>query len=175
MNKVKKTKMTCIQEKPTLVMILCWHFLIKFCLFLLSQAFKKESPLALDMSTAILKLSESGKLQEIHKKWFCKMGCPGEKGQDVEPNQLQLISFWGLYLLCGSIALAALLVFLLQMVCQFIRYKRRQRNLSSSPSSRSSSSRWSGIIYSFFDFVDEKEEAIKSIFSQSHPPQDQTG
>lgn len=152
-----------------------WHFLNKFCLFLLSQAFKRESPLAVDMSTAILKLSESGKLQEIRKRWFCKSGCSGEKGRDVEPNQLHLISFWGLYLLCGAIFLAALLIFLLRMVCQFVRYKRRQRNISSSPSSRSPCSQCSSVIYSFFNFIDEKEEAIKRMFSQSNMPQDQIG
>ncbi|PON83854.1 Ionotropic glutamate receptor [Trema orientale] len=138
-------------------------------------AFQRESPLAVDMSTAILKLSESGKLQEIHKKWFCKMECPGEKGQDNEPNQLRLISFWGLYLLCGAISLFALLIFLLRMVRQFVRYKRREKNLTSPSSSRSSSSQWSDVIYSFFDFVDEREEAIKKMFSQSNKPQDQTG
>ncbi|KAG6661249.1 hypothetical protein CIPAW_03G160800 [Carya illinoinensis] len=53
------------------------------------------------MSTAILKLSENGGLQKLREKWFCKMGCPGERKRNVEPNQLHLISFWGLYLLCA--------------------------------------------------------------------------
>ena len=141
---------------------------------LLYQAFQKDSPLAVDMSTAILKLSESGKLQEIHKKWFCKMGCPGENGQDNEPNHLHLISFWGLYLLCGAISLCALLIFLLRMVRQFVRYKRRELNPSSPSSSRSTSSQCSNVIYSFFNFIDEREEAIRKMFSQSKP-QEQTG
>ena len=131
--------------------------------------------MAVDMSTAILKLSESGKLSEIHRKWFCKMGCPGEKGQNSEPNQLHLISFWGLYLLCGAISLTALVIFLLRMVFQFVRYKRRSVSISSSESSRSSNSQCSGIIYSFFNFVDEKEEAIKRMFAQSNTTQDQAG
>ncbi|KAJ6401315.1 hypothetical protein OIU84_016684 [Salix udensis] len=43
-------------------------------------AFQRESPLAVDMSTAILSLSESGELQKIREKWFCTMrSCPGEK------------------------------------------------------------------------------------------------
>ncbi|PON68736.1 Ionotropic glutamate receptor [Parasponia andersonii] len=138
-------------------------------------AFQRESPLAVDISTAILKLSESGKLQEIHKRWFCKMECPGEKGENYEPNQLRLSSFWGLYLLCGAISLFALLIFLLRMVRQFVRYKRWEKNLTSPLSSRSSSSQWSDVIYSFFDFVDEREEAVKKMLSQSNKPQDQTG
>ncbi|CAK7348968.1 unnamed protein product [Dovyalis caffra] len=134
-------------------------------------AFQRESPLAVDISTAILKLSESGELQKIHEKWFCPMGyCHVEKKHRNEPNQLNLDSFWGLYLLCGAISLTALLVFLLRMVRQFVRYKRRQLH-PSSPSSMSSSARCSQVIFHFFDFIDEKEEAIKKMFSQGENPQ----
>ncbi|XP_061966727.1 glutamate receptor 3.7 [Populus nigra] len=135
-------------------------------------AFQRENPLALDISTAILKLSENGELQKIYEKWFCKMGCHGEKKHGNEPNQLNLSSFWGLYILCGAFALIALVVFLLRMVRQFVRYKRRQLR-SSSPSSISSSTRCSHVIYHFFDFIDEKEEAIKKMFNQCEHPHPQ--
>ncbi|KAK9284377.1 hypothetical protein L1049_023548 [Liquidambar formosana] len=137
-------------------------------------AFQKDSPLAIDMSTAILKLSESGKLREIYKSWFCKMGCPGERLRKSEPNQLHFISFWGLYLLCGAFTFTAFLVFILRTLCQFVRYKRKQRADPSSPSSSmSSSTHCSQVIYNFFDFIDEKEEAIKKMFKQSENPQSQ--
>ncbi|XP_050380261.1 glutamate receptor 3.7 [Argentina anserina] len=126
-------------------------------------AFQKDSPLAVDMSTAILKLSENGELRKIHEKWFCKMGCPGDKDQNVEPNQLHMISFWGLYLLCGAFSVAAFVVFLMRMIYQFVRYKRRQVN-SPPLSTSSSNTRCSQVISNFFDFVDEKEEAIKRMF-----------
>ncbi|XP_022776636.1 glutamate receptor 3.7 [Durio zibethinus] len=129
-------------------------------------AFKRGSALAVDMSTAILKLSENGKLQDIHDNWFCKMGCPGERKRNSEPNQLHLVSFWGLYLLCGSITLGALLVFILRTVRQFVRYRRRQMKLSSPSSSVQTTTRCSQVIYNFFDFIDEKEEAIKKMFMQ---------
>ncbi|GMI87523.1 glutamate receptor 5, GLUTAMATE RECEPTOR 3.7 [Hibiscus trionum] len=129
-------------------------------------AFQRDSVLAVDMSTAILKLSESGKLQEIHARWFCKMGCPGERRGKSEPNQLHLVSFWGLYLLCGAITLAALLIFILRMVRQYARYKRRQRKLCRPTSSVQTSTRCSHAIFNFFDFIDEKEEAIKKMFMQ---------
>lgn len=135
-------------------------------------AFQRESPLALDISTAILKLSEDGELQKIYEKWFCKMGCHGEKKHGNEPNQLNLTSFWGLYILCGAFALTAFFVFLLRMVRQFVRYKRRQ-SLSSSPSSVSSSTRCSHVIYHFFNFIDEKEEAIKKMFNHCEHPHPQ--
>jgi ionotropic glutamate receptor len=35
-------------------------------------AFPRDSPLAVDLSTAILQLSESGDLQRIHDKWMTK-------------------------------------------------------------------------------------------------------
>ncbi|XP_022140487.1 glutamate receptor 3.7-like isoform X2 [Momordica charantia] len=126
-------------------------------------AFQRGSPLAVDISTAILKLSENGKLQKIHEKWFCKMGCPGERRRKSEPNQLHLISFWGLYLLCGAFSLIALLIFLLRIVRQFARYIRQQKE-SSHPQLVSSNSSWTQVIYKFIDFVDEKEEAIKRLF-----------
>ncbi|OMO75507.1 Ionotropic glutamate receptor [Corchorus capsularis] len=129
-------------------------------------AFQRGSALAVDMSTAILKLSENGKLREIHRKWFCKMGCPGERKKHEEPNQLHLSSFWGLYLLCGAISLAALLLFILRMVRQYVRYRRRQRKLCPPSSSVHHTTRCSQIIYNFFDFIDEKEEAIKKMFMQ---------
>ncbi|KAL6287376.1 hypothetical protein ACE6H2_011766 [Prunus campanulata] len=137
-------------------------------------AFPRDSPLAIDVSTAILKLSESGELQKIHEKWFCKMGCPSEKNLESELNQLHLISFWGLYLLCGIFTLTAFLIFLLRVVLQFVRYKKQQAVPPSPLSSSSSwSSRFSQSIHNFVDFIDEKEEAIKRMFIHGGNPQGQ--
>lgn len=122
--------------------------------------FQRGSPLAVDISTAILKLSENGKLQKIHEKWFCKMGCPEERGQDSAPEQLHLISFWGLYLLCGVIAVTALLVFLIRMIHLFIRFMNQQTATSTSLAA-SSNRQCSDTFYKFLDFVDQKEDATK--------------
>lgn len=121
------------------------------------------------MSTAILRLSESGKLQELHDSWFCKLGCPGERRGKSEPDQLHLISFWGLYLLCGIISVAALFVFLLLLVRQYIRYKRHRRHFEeTTPSPITSHTSCTRSIQSFISFIDEKEEAIKNLFRGSH-------
>ncbi|KAG7010729.1 Glutamate receptor 3.7, partial [Cucurbita argyrosperma subsp. argyrosperma] len=131
-------------------------------------AFQRGSPLAVDISTAILKLSENGKLQKIHEKWFCKMGCPGERRRKPEPNQLHLVSFWGLYLLCGAFSLVCLFIFLFRIVRQFARYIRQQKESSHAELvSSNSNSNWTQVVYKFFDFVDEKEEAIKRLFSKA--------
>lgn len=137
---------------------------------MLYQAFQRSSPLAIDMSTAILRLSESGELQRIHEKWFCKMGCFTQTRHQSQSNQLHTSSFWGLFLLCGVFTLTAFLVFIIRMVCLFARYKQKQRDLSP-PSSESSSVHCSHVIYNFFDFIDEKEEAIKNMFKQCDNPQ----
>lgn len=134
---------------------------------MMCQAFKRESPLAVDMSTAILKLSENGMLQKIREKWFCKKGC--QKWRNIEANQLQMISFWGLYLLCGAITLVALIMFLLRVARQFVRYKRREMQLVTQ-SPVSSRARFYRVFFHFLDFIDQKEEAIKKYFTQSENP-----
>ncbi|XP_057457892.1 glutamate receptor 3.7 [Lotus japonicus] len=136
-------------------------------------AFQRESPLALDMSTAILKLTENGELRKIHEKWFCKMGCPEERKSNPKVEQLYLTSFWGLYLSCAVVSLAALLIFLLRMICQYGRFKQKQKDIIVSSSSEPSSSHCSQVVGNFFNFIDKKEEAIKKMFAQcdnSHSP-----
>uniref|UniRef100_A0A2P2J985 Glutamate receptor n=3 Tax=Rhizophora mucronata TaxID=61149 RepID=A0A2P2J985_RHIMU len=135
-------------------------------------AFQRDSPLVVDISSAILRLSEKGELQKIHERWFCKTSCPEHKVHNNEPKKLRLISFWGLYLLCGGVSLTALLVFLLTIVRQFIRYKRRQMQQSST-SSISPSTGCSQHVLNFFDFIDEKEEAIKNLFKPCENSQPQ--
>lgn len=136
-------------------------------------AFQKDSPLAIDMSTAILKLSENGKMQEIHKKWFCESGiCPTEKRRDPDPNHLHLNSFWGLYLLCGVASIVALALFLSRAVGQYVRYKKRQMEAASTMPD-SSDNKCSRVIFNFFDFIDEKEEAIKRFFNHQNDSQPQ--
>ncbi|GFY87745.1 glutamate receptor 3.6 [Actinidia rufa] len=41
-------------------------------------AFPRDSPLPVDMSTAILKLSEDGELQRIHDKWLMRSACSSQ-------------------------------------------------------------------------------------------------
>lgn len=132
------------------------------------QVFQKGSPIAVDLSTEILKLAENGDLYKIHKKWFCGSGCPSERGIKAEAYQLHLSSFWGLYLLCGAVTVIALIIFLFRAVFQYMRYKRKQMDPSSP-----SNTRCSQAVYSFFDFIDEKEEAIKHFFTQHESSQTQ--
>ncbi|KAK7856103.1 glutamate receptor 3.6 [Quercus suber] len=84
-------------------------------------AFPRDSPLAIDMSTTILKLSENEDLQRIHNKWLTRSACNSEGAkQDVDRHHLK--SFWGLFLLCGSVCFLALLLYLIKMVHQYTKH-----------------------------------------------------
>lgn len=82
------------------------------------QAFPRDSPLVVDMSTAILKLSENGDLQRMHDKWLLRGACSSQ-GAKLEIDRLQLRSFWGLQVVCGSASFLALFIYLIQTVRQF--------------------------------------------------------
>lgn len=117
-------------------------------------AFPRDSPLAVDMSTAILKLSENGDLQRIHDKWLMRSACTSQ-GTKLALDRLHLKSFWGLFVLCGSACFLALIIYFLRMVRQF------GRHYSEEPESSTSSSRMSRL-RTFLSFIDEKEEVVKS-------------
>uniref|UniRef100_A0A6N2KBT9 Glutamate receptor n=1 Tax=Salix viminalis TaxID=40686 RepID=A0A6N2KBT9_SALVM len=83
-------------------------------------AFPKDSPLAVDMSTAILTLSENGDLQRIHDKWLMQNTCSSDTSE-LEADKLHLRSFWGLFLFCGIACLISLLIYVLQITRLFCR------------------------------------------------------
>ncbi|KAF8029178.1 hypothetical protein BT93_E1752 [Corymbia citriodora subsp. variegata] len=117
-------------------------------------AFPRDSPLAVDMSTAILKLSENGDLQRMHDKWLMSSACTSQ-GTKLALDRLHLNSFWGLFVLCGSACFLALIIYFLMMARQF------SRHYSEEAESSTSSSRMSRL-WTFLSFIDEKEEVVKS-------------
>lgn len=116
-------------------------------------AFPRDSPLAVDMSTAILKLSENGELQRIHDKWLSGIACTSQNTK-LEVDRLQLKSFSGLFFLCGLACFLALLIYFVMLACQYWQYYPNSE--VSSESSRS------GRLQTFLSFVDEKEESVRS-------------
>ncbi|KAB2047780.1 Glutamate receptor 3.2 -like protein [Gossypium arboreum] len=118
-------------------------------------AFPRDSPLAIDMSTAILALSENGELQKIHDKWLSRSACSSEKSED-EAEQLDLQSFWGLFLICGIACILALLVYSLLMFRQYSR--RSPEELDSTNRNNSFSAR----LRTCLSFIDGKVENSKS-------------
>ena len=125
-----------------------------FCVLI--KAFPRDSPLALDLSTAILTLSENGELQRIHDKWLSRKSC-GSEGTTNESDELQLESFWGLFLICGTACFLALIIYFCLMLCQFSRHGIPEE----SDHSRGAGSH-SARVRTFLSFADEKEDVYKS-------------
>ncbi|KAI9094197.1 hypothetical protein K1719_026779 [Acacia pycnantha] len=131
-------------------------------------AFQKDSSLAVDLSTAILQLSENGDLQRFHDKWFKTFRCSAQ-ANDSSSNQLSLRSFWGLFLISGIACFLALVAFFVKVFLQYKKYipdseeseedgERVVTPVSARKTFRS--------ITSFKDlirFVDKKEVEIKEI------------
>ncbi|XP_062224310.1 glutamate receptor 3.1-like isoform X1 [Phragmites australis] len=120
-------------------------------------AFPRDSPLQVDLSTAILALSENGELQRIHDKWLKTGECAAENAGYVDSNQLRLESFWGLFLICGVACVLALLIYFGIMLRQYLRHEPPETALSlESGSSKSKRS-----LKKFISFVDDKEPPKK--------------
>ena len=77
----------------------------------------------MDLSTAILKLSESGDLQRIHDNWLNTGTCDSTDGVGG-PVRLSVANFGGLFLICGVACGVALLVYFARILFQFCQYHR---------------------------------------------------
>ncbi|XP_078167543.1 glutamate receptor 3.5-like isoform X1 [Carex rostrata] len=134
-------------------------------------AFQRDSPLAVDLSTAILTLSESGELQRIHDQWLNSHGrCSSEntdssEDTDTESNRLSLSSFWGLFLICGVVCVLALIIYFIKICLQFKRYyNKRKENESASVRplvNKPKPLSCLAIFKDWIDFVDTKEADLE--------------
>ncbi|KAF2310246.1 hypothetical protein GH714_007398 [Hevea brasiliensis] len=108
-------------------------------------------PLAVDMSTAILALSENGDLQRIHDKWLMHSSCSSDR-TEIESDRLELKSFWGLFVICGLACFFALFIYFLQIIRQLYRVPPAE---SASPTQGGSRS---GRLHRLLSLMDEKED-----------------
>ncbi|KAK4386241.1 Glutamate receptor 3.4 [Sesamum angolense] len=146
-------------------------------------AFQRDSPLAVDLSTAILQLSENGDLQRIHDKWLSRDGCSGQSNP-IDESRLSLKSFWGLFLICGIACSIALVIFFCRVLLQYSRYspEGEQRDIEEDePARPSRRSLRAPSFKDIIDFVDKKEAEIKDMLrrksgdSKRHPSQGSDG
>lgn len=156
-----KTVAAVVDERPYVELFLAGNctFLIRGQDFTKSGwgfAFPRDSPLAVDMSTALLTLSEDGELQRLHDKWLSRKGCDPRKLED-QTDELQLQSFWGLFLICGIACFLSLLIYLCIMIRQFFRHLPEDPDPSSAPGSSRSKR-----LQTFLSFADEREDVWKS-------------
>ncbi|XP_059291072.1 glutamate receptor 2.9-like [Lycium ferocissimum] len=77
----------------------------------LAFVFQKGSPLARDVSEAILTLTQDGTLKRLEEHWFAlSRNCDNVDPAD-ETESLTLGSFWGLYLVSGATSTVCLLFY----------------------------------------------------------------
>ncbi|XP_074357270.1 glutamate receptor 3.3 [Apium graveolens] len=117
-------------------------------------AFPRDSPLAVDLSTAILTLSENGDLQRIYDKWLSRSTCRLDTAE-IDSDRLHLQSFWGIFLICGIACFFALVIYFLQIIRQF-----RHSALTDSVSGGQGTSR-SKRLQKLLSIMDEKEDPTK--------------
>ncbi|KAM7261008.1 hypothetical protein ACFE04_026483 [Oxalis oulophora] len=120
-------------------------------------AFPHDSPLAVDMSNAILELSENGDLQKINDKWLSRSACSSQ-ATELDVERLEFRSFSGLFMICGTACLLALFVYFFLVLRQFSRHSCNSKETQPQVSSRYSRSQH---IKTFLSFVDKKEENVK--------------
>ncbi|KAL7214080.1 hypothetical protein ACSBR1_026490 [Camellia fascicularis] len=134
-------------------------------------AFQRDSPLVVDLSTAILRLSESGDLQRIHDRWISLDRCSAQVNQ-ADQNVLSLNSFWGLFLIGGTTCFLALTIFFCKLCWQHRRFtpEDEEQDIDEPESIRPKST---SQMTSFRDFVDKKEhEVMESIKRKSDSKQE---
>lgn len=117
------------------------------------------------MSTALLTLSENGKLQKIHDKWLKRKFCSLQNSEE-DSDQLQLRSFWGLFLVCGVACFMALAIYLCLTLRSFKRFSRHSLESDNEDGDRPSSSiratTTSDRIKRFLSFADEKADTSRN-------------
>lgn len=129
-------------------------------------AFQRDSPLAVDLSTAILQLSENGDLQRIRDKWLSKNAACSSQNNQVDDSRLSLTSFWGLFLICGIACFLSLAVFFCRVYCQYRRFIPEDEEDGIEDPGSLRSSRRPTRATSFKEFVDKKETEIKEMLKR---------
>ena len=108
----------CDPEFPICLILYTWFLSdLSISLFFNTwQVFPKDSPLARDVSRAILNVNEGGEMQKrIEDRWFKRHDSCRDTSNNIvssSTNSLSLESFWGLFLITGVASLLALLIFL---------------------------------------------------------------
>ncbi|KAL6652157.1 hypothetical protein ACP70R_011082 [Stipagrostis hirtigluma subsp. patula] len=120
-------------------------------------AFPRDSPLAVDLSTAILTLSENGDLQRIHDKWLLSGTSPSQ-ADELESDRLQVRSFSALFLICGAACLLALAIHTCVLYRQYSLHVASERAALAADAGAvvSRSSRRSSL-RAFLSFADRRE------------------
>ncbi|XP_024395915.1 glutamate receptor 3.6 isoform X2 [Physcomitrium patens] len=118
-------------------------------------AFPKGSQLAIDFSTAILKLAENGELQRIHDLWLVSESCT-KRNLAHDSTELGLNTFWGLFLITGCASVFCCLVYWTRMI---IRHRKaiRERGARDGQVKMSRLQASKSFLKSLLTFIEEEE------------------
>lgn len=86
-------------------------WVLKKFFFFLMQMFQKGSPVARDVSKAILNLSEKAELKRLEEKWLItSQDCSNNVTSSNNMESLKLGSLWVLYVISGATSTICLLI-----------------------------------------------------------------
>ncbi|CAI9782036.1 unnamed protein product [Fraxinus pennsylvanica] len=88
----------------------------------LGFVFQKNSPIARDVSDALLTLMEDGKLNRLKEKWFGPPDSCSNSDANSETERLSFRSFWGLYLVSAAISTLCFLISALQLLKKKLKF-----------------------------------------------------
>ncbi|WOK94370.1 glutamate receptor 2.8-like [Canna indica] len=97
--------------------------------------FPKGSPLVSDLSRAILNLTEGDEMVEIERRWFGDQTSCTNQGSTLssDSSSLDFNSFWGLFLITGTVSFVCCLIYLLRSA---YRNRRSFRDITAEQSFR---------------------------------------
>lgn len=123
------------------------------------QVFPKGSPLILDVSQAILNLTEGEQIMNIEDEWIqTENNCKDPNTEKLYSSSLGLESFWILFLIAGVASILALLIFATSFL-----HKHKQLLMSSD----SRASKWNRM-RTMFKIFNEKEVGSQTSKSSRH-------
>jgi ionotropic glutamate receptor len=114
--------------------------------------------LAVDISTAILQMSENGHLQQLHDFYLNSGNCD-TSGSTVSSNELGLDTFWGLFLITGVCSVLCVLLYWTRLIRQ--HHKRYTEDGNDSDQTISRSDRRKSFLKSLVSYIEEAEISPK--------------
>ncbi|KAI5077416.1 hypothetical protein GOP47_0007240 [Adiantum capillus-veneris] len=121
-------------------------------------AFPRGSDITSDMSQAILHMSETGELERIRTYWFQELACDdSSKDPTVQSNQLDIMSFWGLFLISGVASIICVLIHLLSL------YNNYRKHQQAEGSTITVSKRFSEHFKQFIVYADKAKHEEKKV------------
>jgi ionotropic glutamate receptor len=118
-------------------------------------AFPIGSQLAVDISTAILQMSENGHLQQLTDYYLNSGNCGSSSGSTVSSNDLGLDTFWGLFLITGAVSVVCVLLYYARLIRQ--HHKQYKDDGAESDLSMSRSDRRKSFLRSLVTYIEEAE------------------